>query len=317
MIGESEHGACPIDRESRRKAMTPSDHLERMERVRVAIEGLSVGDALGEQFFRPARRLLISYRQVPDGPWRYTDDTEMALAIAETLDAQGHVHQDDLAGRFARRYIARPNRGYGAGAARLLTAVDDGESWREVGRSLFGGEGSMGNGAAMRAAPVGAYFADDYGRTATEARKSAEVTHQHPEGIDGAVAVAIASAWAWQRGRAHSSTGMLETVLDHLPSSDLRVGCERALRLRDETSFDRVVGILGNGSKVVSRDTVPFCLWCTERHIDDYPAALWTAFTAGGDIDTNGAIVGGIVALATGMEGIPIEWRLSREPLGI
>jgi ADP-ribosylglycohydrolase len=299
--------------------MTPTNHLERMNRVRLALEGLSVGDALGQQFFQPARRVMINYRQAPEGPWPYTDDTEMALAIAETIEQLGEVDQELLASNFARRYLARPSRGYGAGAHDLLSAVAAGESWREAGRALFNGEGSMGNGGAMRAAPVGAYFADDFAddfaRTVTEARRSAEVTHQHPEGIEGAVAVAVASAWAWQRGQARPPLGMLETVLDHLSPSDLRVGCERALRLRDEPSFDRVVGILGNGSKILARDTAPFCLWCAERHLDDYSAALWTAFSAGGDIDTNGAIVGGIVALAVGLDGIPREWRFMREPL--
>lgn len=54
--------------------------------------------------------------------------------------------------------------------------------------------GSMGNGAAMRVAPIGAYFADDLDKVLSHARASAEVTHGHREGIAGAMATAVASA---------------------------------------------------------------------------------------------------------------------------
>ena len=59
---------------------------------------------------------------------------------------------------------------------------------------LFGGEGSFGNGAAMRVAPLGAYFADELDAVVEQASFSAEVTHSHPEGIAGAIAVAVAAA---------------------------------------------------------------------------------------------------------------------------
>ena len=68
-----------------------------------------------------------------------------------------------------------------------------GTDWRDAARRPFRGAGSMGNGAAMRVAPLGAWFADDVARAVDEARRSAEVTHMHPEGIAGAVAVAVAA----------------------------------------------------------------------------------------------------------------------------
>ncbi|MEI7684950.1 MAG: ADP-ribosylglycohydrolase family protein, partial [Planctomycetota bacterium] len=293
----------------------PADHSMRMERVRLSIEGLSVGDALGQQFFPPSRRLLISYRQIPEGTWHYTDDTEMALAIAETLDRHGFIDQDFLASRFADRYVARPSRGYGGGAMDLLAAISSGEPWAKASRELFDGEGSMGNGGAMRAAPVGAYFADEPTRIVDEARRSAEVTHAHPEGIAGAIAIAVAAGWAWRRRHKNERQDLLELVLDCLTPGDLRVGVERAQTLRGESSFERVVGILGNGSRVIARDTVPLCLWCIDRHPDDFAEALWTAYSALGDIDTNGAIVGGVVSLASDPKQITTKWRDCREPL--
>lgn len=76
-------------------------------------------------------------------------------------------------------------------------------------------------------------------------------------------------------------------------------------------------GILGNGSQVISEDTVPFCVWCAARHLDDYEEAMWQTVSALGDRDTTCAIVGGIVVLAVGIDGIPDEWRRSRESLDV
>ena len=57
------------------------------------------------------------------------------------------------------------------------------------------------------------------------------------------------------------------------------------------------------------------CLWVAARHLDDYQAAVVNTIRAGGDIDTNAAIVGGIVSLAVGRDGIPPDWLRDREEL--
>jgi ADP-ribosylglycohydrolase len=81
-------------------------------------------------------------------------------------------------------------------------------------------------------------------------------------------------------------------------------------------STEEAVAVLGNGSRITAPETVPFALWCAARHIDDYAEALWTTVSAGGDNDTNCAIVGGIVVLANGRKAIPEDWMAAREPLG-
>ncbi len=60
---------------------------------------------------------------------------------------------------------------------------------------------------------------------------------------------------------------------------------------------------------------VAYCLWCAGSFLTDYEAALWHTASGLGDIDTNCAIVGGIVASRVGLDGIPAEWRQHREPL--
>src|SRR6185436_6053936 len=113
------------------------------------------------------------------------DDTEMALSIAEVLALFGRIDQDELAQLFARRYRLDPMRGYGATAHTILSEIGYGTPWRKAAASAFGGQGSMGNGGAMRVAPVGAYFADDFDAVVREARASAEVTHANPDAQAG------------------------------------------------------------------------------------------------------------------------------------
>ena len=290
-----------------------------MARVRLALDGLSVGDAFGECFFQPAlaQTLLRGERSIPPAPWPYTDDTEMALGITEVLERHGRIHQDDLAHVFARRYRLNPHRGYGATAHQILAAIHRGERWHRVAPAAFGGQGSMGNGSAMRVAPVGAYFADDYAAVVEHARASAAVTHAHPDGHAGAVAVAIAAAWAWRNREnpVRSGTDMLETVLHHTPEGGTRRILVHAVEIPPEASPVTAASILGNGSKVVCWDSVPFALWCAARHHDHFENALWATLTALGDRDTTCAMVGGIVALATGHDAIPREWISAREPL--
>jgi len=69
--------------------------------------------------------------------------------------------------------------------------------------------------------------------------------------------------------------------------------------------------------QAIASDTVPFCLWCAARHVNNYQEVIWSAVSVYGDIDTNCAIVGGIVALSAGRESIPREWLKAREPLPI
>jgi len=297
--------------------MTP----RRLERARLALEGLSVGDAFGQRFFGDPEVVpeIIARRALPPAPWSTTDDTEMALAVYEVLALHGDVNTDALASRFAERYLADPARGYGGTAHGILQRIAAGEPWRTVARSVFDGGGSMGNGAAMRVAPAAGYFADDLDAALRAAEASAAPTHAHPEGVAGAVAVAAAGVYAWRATRdegfrrAHPS--LLRFALDHTPDGETRAGIAQAAALAPEASVTLAAAVLGTGARVISSDTVPFSLWCAARHASDYEAALWTTVEGLGDRDTTCEIVGGIVALAAGVE-IPTAWRDAREPLG-
>src|SRR6266446_827761 len=181
-------------------ANLPSDHTARVERMRLSLDGLGLGDALGEMLSYQAHAAprRLAENNLPGGPWFHTDDTEMAISIVAVLKSHGHLHQDALAKRFARRFERDPERGYGKMTRIQMREIMAGAKWRDMAGNAFGGQGSMGNGSAMRVAPLGACFADDLEECAREARASSLVTHTHPEGVAGAIAVADAAAKAWQ-----------------------------------------------------------------------------------------------------------------------
>jgi ADP-ribosylglycohydrolase len=288
-----------------------------MQMAALSLNGLSVGDALGNMLsFQPE---LVRRRETPVPSWLFTDDTVMAICIARSLREHGTVHQDDLAHRFAQEYALDPRRGYGSGAQEILSGIRQGRDWRELSASVFQGTGSMGNGAAMRVGPLGAWFYDSPGTAAGQAELSSRITHWHPEGIAGATAVAVACSfaanWSLKDVVKQNRSQLLQVVLPFVNASQTRDGLLRALQISDEQTAAEAAEILGCGEKVLSQDTVPFCLWTAQKHLLSYPDAIWESASVFGDIDTNCAIVGSIVSVAAGHGGIPKDWLLSREPL--
>jgi ADP-ribosylglycohydrolase len=286
----------------------------RVDLMYSALNGLSVGDALGAQFFMAGRSLpdLLAGRP-PAGPWEWTDDTEMACNLVTELRDHTSVDQDRLAATFADR--CEPYRGYGAGAVVILHKIRDGVPWRDAASAAFNGQGSCGNGAAMRIAPLGAYFADDLDKVVAQARLSAEVTHQHPEGITGGIAVALGAALAARArlaGTRPSPREFIDAVLDRIDNGQTKRLLVRARTLLGK-SVEEAAYELGNGSRVTAQDTVPFTLWVAANFLDDYHTAITKCISVGGDIDTTSAIVGGIVAAHT--DDIPPSWLAAREDL--
>ncbi|MEV7598986.1 ADP-ribosylglycohydrolase family protein [Kitasatospora sp. NPDC089797] len=300
--------------------------------ARDALEGLALGDAFGERWFPLFRKPKLAFtqiraRQVPlESPWHWTDDTAMALSVYGILTAYEAVHQERLAQAFGATYLADAYRGYGNGMSLLLPELAERpSSWREESRKLFGGQGSLGNGAAMRVAPLGAWFHADLDEAAEQAALSAEVTHAHPEGVAGAVAVALAAALAARGrtgagarpGRAEAPAGaaLLAAVAGRTPAGPVREGLERAAELPADTEPWRAADLLGNGQKVRAGDTVPFALWSAAHHLDSLTDALWTTAEGLGDVDTTCAVTGGVVAARTGVGGPAAPWLARREPL--
>lgn len=303
----------------------PADPDARLARALASLRGLAVGDALGSRYAEPGNYPLLTRRELPPAPWRWTDDTEMACSVVAVLAAHGRVEQDALAGSFAGRQNAGGPRGYGRAVNRILCRVRDGEDWRRLAAALFDGQGSWGNGAAMRVAPLGAWYAADVEEAVRQAEVSSYVTHQHREAVTGCMAVAAAAALAAGRSPRTGATGtpgtglaagaaLLDQVIALVPRSAVGQGLRRARDMLDYDDVATVAAVLGNGRRTSAHDTVPFALWSAARHLGDFTGALWATAQAGGDVDTMCAIVGGVLAGAPA-GAPPAAWVRSAEPL--
>ena len=284
---------------------------DRLKHAKRALDGIALGDCFGQTFFVPDEiaHQRIKDREILNEPWSFTDDTVMAIGIYRILEKYGKIDQDELAKVFAENYALDWHRGYGGTAHSILRSIGEGTDWREAAGGAFDGMGSMGNGSAMRVAPIGAYFADDMDKVLYYARASAEVTHAHIEGIVGAMAAAAASALLLNKKLGnYSGEGevFLRDVADKLPESDTKYKILSAVPIKKESSIDFVVSVLGNGMMLTAQDTVPFCLWCAAYYYASVEEALWMAVSALGDRDTICAIVGGIVSLYA--DELPQQW---------
>lgn len=250
-----------------------------------SLEGLATGDAFGAAHGEFSRAEMST--ALPPPPWRWTDDTHMATSIVEILSEHGQIEQDALATRFGERFVREPFRGYAFQATLVLGRIASGGDWREAAVMNFP-EGSYGNGAAMRAAPIGAFFAGHPDRAANQAELSAVITHGHPEGRAGARAVAAAAA---------------------ITASDAGLDGNEYKNVADAAED------LGTGWGVSAQDTVPFCVWMASRYSGSFETAMWRTAAVSGDRDTTCAIVGGIVA--SGPHEIPAEWLERREPVSV
>jgi ADP-ribosylglycohydrolase len=128
----------------------------------------------------------------------------------------------------------------------------------------------------------------------------------------------MAAAMAWQLREVDSparAARLFDAVLKHTPESKVWRGLLIASQTQATVAVEAVGKALGNGTLVTAPDTVPFAVWCAANHLDNYAEAIRLTISAGGDCDTNAAIVGGIVALSVGCKGIPAEWRKEKEPL--
>ncbi|WP_165777663.1 ADP-ribosylglycohydrolase family protein [Amycolatopsis antarctica] len=264
-----------------------------------SLRALVVGDAFGAAVDAVPR---TEGRTLPPGRWEWTDDSEMAYSIAGELAEHHHVEQDSLVRRFAERHDAR--RGYGRGTTDLLRRIRGGAHWRLAASESFGGRGSWGNGAAMRVAPLGAWFASDPGATTSQAALSAEVTHSHAE------AIAVAAATAAVSGPDTEPAEFLGEVATVVRGGPVRDRILRTGRMTGEPA-NAVAAAVGNGAETRALDTVPFAIWCAATHLADFREAMWTAASVGGDRDTICAMVGGIIGNTA---EIPERWWAHCEP---
>ncbi len=276
--------------------------------------GSALGDALGELAFRygDKNRLLaaISARDILS----YTDDTAMALALAESLTSVGDIDEEQLGRTFHEHFTREPWRGYGPGPPAIFARVTNTRmSYTEAAQALYDGQGSLGNGAAMRIAPLALHFFD-CAHLYHKAERSARITHAHPVGIDGAAvqARAIALALAWQSGKALQAGAFVRNLIAFARTTLIAAKLEKVLHLI-EADVTPAKAAAALGLSVAVHESMPFSLYCFLRCPERYEDCLLCAILNGGDRDTMGAMAGAISGAYLGAAAIPTAWQSKLE----
>lgn len=271
--------------------------------------GSALGDAIGELAFRhPDRSVLTEVvRNRPE--LDYTDDTAMALGIAESLLEKGALDQQHLGETFRRNFEREPWRGYASGPPTIFSRVrSTGITYVEAARSLFQGAGSLGNGAAMRVVPVGLFFhdaADIYDKAAA----SAEVTHAHSVGMDGAAvqAKAIAMAIGLNPALKLSRQTFVNELIDFAQSREIKSKMRLvSLLLEENERPQRVADRLGR--TVLMHESMPFAVYSFLKFPKSFEECLFCATLNGGDRDTLGAMACAVSGAYLGIDAIPNKW---------
>jgi ADP-ribosylglycohydrolase len=232
--------------------------------------GAIAGDIIGSVY----EHSPIKTREFPlFGPQcRFTDDTVLSLAVARAILTGGGYRENLL--ELGRCY---PEAGYGGGFRRWLRARDPQpyHSW--------------GNGAAMRVSPIGFAF-DSEDRVLAEARASAAVTHDHPEGIKGAEAVALAVFLARKGGGREEIRRRIGDRFGY----DLKTNLDA---IRPAYRFD-----------VSCQGTVPPAI-VAFLEAPSWEESVRNAVSLGGDSDTLACITGAIAEAHFGGVPVPVRER--------
>jgi ADP-ribosylglycohydrolase len=234
--------------------------------------GAIIGDIAGSAYeFASNREASVPIFPQAAG---FTDDTIMTIATARALLDDRDYRREYLALGIAH---PAPMGGYGAGFATWL---------EEGGPSPYN---SWGNGSAMRVGPIGRAF-PSLEETLLEAKRSAIVTHSHPEGVKGAQATASA-IWLARQGRTKDE--IRATI-----SRDFQYDLSRCVeKIRWAYSFNESC-----------QGTVPEALVAfLDSH--DFESAIRNAISLGGDADTVGCITGSIAEAF--YREVPVSWRAS------
>ncbi|MBD3226306.1 MAG: hypothetical protein GF313_16375 [Caldithrix sp.] len=295
--------------------MSSMENIKKSERKAIGILlGTAVGDILGAPVEGYSRDQLIGqFGELNDflpsgrGYGNYTDDTEMTLALAESIVDQNGVDARDCALKYARFYS--PWRGYGAGTHKVLHALRQGEDYTKTGRLVFS-DGSFGNGGAMRIAPVG-YIHRNSKRT--EMRRAVTdallCTHVHPIGIDGAVIQArMIGILANLKGAGDVDPVEICATLRKEAADKIIVQkidiIEKLIIRRDPD--DAAILNLGNG--INASEAVSCSIFATLKYFEDPENAVIKSVMLGGDTDTIGAMCGAHMGALYGFDWLPDRW---------
>lgn len=275
------------------------------------ILGLALGDALGRPLeFMSLEEICDRYGETayedPDTPLVTTDDTSMAVAVAEALASAGDDGPEPLMAAVVKQFIrwrrnVREEDRPGDACLEATARLEAGAAWTESAVSW-----SKGSGAVMRAAPVGFFFSSYPVLLREVSRMIASTTHGHPTAWAAATVVGVAvrealegtdpAQWIGQSIRFLSGTASGEVIeaLGAVPDAVQMQSDEEAMES------------LGEGW--VSEEAVAMALAAVLRHSDDFAQTMRCAVRHGGDSDTVGCIAGALAGARLGDACFPENW---------
>ena len=268
------------------------------------LAGVAVGAALGDAFGmpleftppRPLERLVtgMTAGRLPAGS--FTDDTEMALALAESLLAQRPLNPADLAVRFVSWYRTSPPD-VGIHTAQVLGQVARGVPWETASRSIWQAHpDNAGNGSVMRCWPAALAFWRDPAQLAAASALQSQVTHYHPECVAASVLVNEIIL------RLVQGNDPAQAVEGAVAAHALPEGLRQAVI----TAPTRQRGDLNNSGWV--RHTLKSAVWGLLT-TSSFEGAVVQVANLGNDADTAAAVVGAMAGAYYGLEAIPADWR--------
>jgi ADP-ribosyl-[dinitrogen reductase] hydrolase len=250
-----------------------------------ALLGLAVGDALGAPAEGKPRDGYPPISEI--GAAGGTDDTAMAVCLAESLVEREGLDERDLMQRFLRWY-----RTDGKGISTTTRAVL--EDFERTGSLAVAGEAAnAGNGCIMRLAPVAIRFRGDRAAAREVAVAQARLTHSAAEAV--AATAMLAEMLVAALGTGDFAAAADASDVDHPALADIACGSYRT-KSRDAIS-----------SAPRARDTLEAALWCVAR-THSFEAAVMEAVNLGGDTDTIGAVAGQLAGALYGVSAIPPRW---------
>ena len=246
---------------------------------------------------------------------QYTDDSQLARELLQSVVAQGRFVPEDYASRIAALFFEGRIFGYGRATKDAATRLHQGVPWQQAGTP----PPAAGNGSAMRAGPIGLLHFDQPQELVRVAREQGHITHQDPRCAAGSIAIAAAVAIALRPDPIDASTftaeiskliapldPALQKALSELP---------HWLKFSDAEALAKVTAAgadpkYHDGWQGISPFVTPSVLWSLYAFLrapNDYLQAVCIAIAAGGDADTTAAMTGAICGARVGLAALPGE----------
>ena len=302
-------------------------NVEHEDRFVGALLGGAVGDALGSfcegwprSRILEVEHLLEHYRDrrrdgaVVRAGGAYTDDTQQALVLVDSLLACGRVDPADVADRLLGMWRAGELYGYGRAFREALERMADGVPWQQAASTDM-----PSNGTVMKIAPIGLWHWRHEARLDADAAAVCRLTHKDPRAV--APAIAIAQAVRHLAAGGAPDADELVTLAErsagavHAPTGRLIGGVRRLLELPADHAYAALLEMpiapytRGQGLPSEAPVTAVVALEAFLRTPDQFDATVHRALTCGGDVDTFAAVAGNLSGACNGAGAIPAHLR--------